>query len=431
LDAAVSEAIRTSGKAILFVSSAVAVGYATLALTGFSMHQSLGLLVALAMVVSAGSTLLVVPMLVRWWQPAFLGAAVTRERPEPEFEPLPGESVAKPRLPRDFYEIDLFASFAFIAVAAGLFVGGGWAAATVATSTMSLWVRVPLTAVLVVVAAHGGHLLGFVGHEGIHLNLVRNKYGSVLLGSLLSSMVSFMAIGYGVSHWSHHRFTNREQDPDARLYSVFPTFWRRFFFARLAGSRSHTRNTIAAALGRPLGTGHRLPFGPRTQRALAIANLAFFAGWVTVYVAIAIRSPIAAFVGIALPILVVVPMSGLRGYLEHGGTDRGAIRDSRSYAAPLYTLLFFGNNLHLEHHMYPGVPCYRLPRLHRWLRAQGTFARYSAHVDYSVAGPWRHATGLSQYPLFVEEGRTHIVFEPQPTSSPSSDGGRHSGATHA
>jgi predicted RND superfamily exporter protein len=72
LDRGVAEAIRTSGKAVLFVSSAVAVGYATLALTGFSMHIYLGLLVALAMVVSSLSAIVVLPQLVVWLQPAFL-----------------------------------------------------------------------------------------------------------------------------------------------------------------------------------------------------------------------------------------------------------------------------------------------------------------------------------------------------------------------
>jgi predicted RND superfamily exporter protein len=75
----VAEAIRTSGKAVLFVSSAVAAGYATLALTGFSMHVYLGLLVALAMVVSALSAIVVLPQLVVWIRPAFLLAAAARK----------------------------------------------------------------------------------------------------------------------------------------------------------------------------------------------------------------------------------------------------------------------------------------------------------------------------------------------------------------
>src|SRR6185436_11909834 len=89
LDKGVAEAIRTSGKAVLFVSSAVAVGYATLALTGFSMHVYLGSLVALAMVVSSLSAIVVLPQLVVWLRPAFLVAAAGSHVPAQETAPTP------------------------------------------------------------------------------------------------------------------------------------------------------------------------------------------------------------------------------------------------------------------------------------------------------------------------------------------------------
>jgi len=89
LDRGVAEAIRTSGKAVLFVSSAVAVGYATLALTGFSMHVYLGSLVALAMVVSSLSAIVVLPQLVVWLRPAFLVTAAGRHVPAQETAPTP------------------------------------------------------------------------------------------------------------------------------------------------------------------------------------------------------------------------------------------------------------------------------------------------------------------------------------------------------
>jgi hypothetical protein len=81
LGRAVVEALRTSGKAVMFVSSAVAAGYATLVLTGFSMHIYLGSLVALAMMVSALSAIVVLPQIVMFLQPAFLTAAAGRRRP--------------------------------------------------------------------------------------------------------------------------------------------------------------------------------------------------------------------------------------------------------------------------------------------------------------------------------------------------------------
>jgi predicted RND superfamily exporter protein len=72
LDVAVERALATAGKAVLFVSTAVSAGYATLMLSGFKVHVQLGGLVALAMVVSSLAALVVLPTLVLAIRPAFL-----------------------------------------------------------------------------------------------------------------------------------------------------------------------------------------------------------------------------------------------------------------------------------------------------------------------------------------------------------------------
>jgi hypothetical protein len=74
LDAAIGRALGTSGKAVLFVSSAIAVGYATLCLSGFGVHVQLGALVALAMVVSSTSALVLLPAIVARLEPRFVEA---------------------------------------------------------------------------------------------------------------------------------------------------------------------------------------------------------------------------------------------------------------------------------------------------------------------------------------------------------------------
>jgi len=84
LATAQARALLTSGKAILFVSSAVALGYATLCLSGFRAHVALGGLVALAMVSSSAGALALLPALLTVLQPRFLrgrSAAVADERP--------------------------------------------------------------------------------------------------------------------------------------------------------------------------------------------------------------------------------------------------------------------------------------------------------------------------------------------------------------
>src|SRR5262249_8400840 len=72
LGIALRRALDTSGKAVLFVSSAIAVGYLTLCLSGFSHYERMGGLIAAAMVVSSTSALLLLPALVDVLRPRFL-----------------------------------------------------------------------------------------------------------------------------------------------------------------------------------------------------------------------------------------------------------------------------------------------------------------------------------------------------------------------
>jgi hypothetical protein len=75
LEEALHRALVTSGKAILFVATAIA-GYGMLGLTGFLFHLRLGGLVALAMLVSAGSTIVLLPAVVAFIKPRFLWTKV-------------------------------------------------------------------------------------------------------------------------------------------------------------------------------------------------------------------------------------------------------------------------------------------------------------------------------------------------------------------
>lgn len=76
LHQALHRALMTSGKAILFVATAIAVGYGLLGLTGFLFHLRLGSLVALAMLVSAGSTIVFLPAVVVLIEPRFLWSRI-------------------------------------------------------------------------------------------------------------------------------------------------------------------------------------------------------------------------------------------------------------------------------------------------------------------------------------------------------------------
>jgi len=72
LGKAVSGALLTSGRAIFFVASAVAAGYATLLASKFVLWRQLGAYVAIMMATSALATLTLIPALVLIFEPRFL-----------------------------------------------------------------------------------------------------------------------------------------------------------------------------------------------------------------------------------------------------------------------------------------------------------------------------------------------------------------------
>lgn len=75
---ALASALRTSGKAILYVSSAIAGGYLVLCTSGSVFHLELGLMVALAMIVSSLAAITLLPSLLLLAEPAFLFDSRTR-----------------------------------------------------------------------------------------------------------------------------------------------------------------------------------------------------------------------------------------------------------------------------------------------------------------------------------------------------------------
>jgi len=78
-DLALRETIRTAGRAVVYVATAIAGGYAVLMLSiNFYVHVWFGILIVLSMIVSAVSALVLVPALLKWHPPSFLRRSALR-----------------------------------------------------------------------------------------------------------------------------------------------------------------------------------------------------------------------------------------------------------------------------------------------------------------------------------------------------------------
>lgn len=303
-------------------------------------------------------------------------------------------------IPREFLQASATQTWGLVARAACIWLVPSLLAFSLLGT--GLW-RTPAAWLLVtplfLCAGQGLHLFGIIGHDGFHGNLHRSRTKSLLIGMLGSTILPLHCdVGFSISHAEHHRWVNGERDPDALLLRRYRSYLARILLVRTSVTRVYLRYTLRLALGRwpadqVIRTGMKLD----TLTWLARLNLVCSAAWLTLFVTLTIRSPLAGVCVLWAPYLGAALLSGMRPYVEHAGTSSEKLRAARSYIHPLFTFLFGGTNYHLAHHLFPRVPCYKLPSFHRWLESSGYFGDAQLNID-------RGLLGYPQYPALRYPG---------------------------
>jgi fatty acid desaturase len=246
------------------------------------------------------------------------------------------------------------------------------------------------------IAQHG---LFILSHEAAHYRLLPNRRLNDLLGTLIGMSGGVSMHTYRVTHRLHHNNLYGPLDPDTAIHGGYPRgrayLWRKlaldlvgwnawktyaYFFGSPAineetGSKLDVLNDTSPELRRAARTDR--------WRVLAFHLLAPLVAW-----GVGAASGF-GHVGLAmylvlwvLPLLTVLqPILRLRAICEHGATTDfsspiTAARSNRttgSLANWLGRWILFPHhvNYHLEHHLYPAVPHYHLPSLHRVLLSKG------------------------------------------------------------
>src|ERR1051325_9064398 len=131
-------------------------------------------------------------------------ATVREYREYAEVDETKPDVKVKPSLPKEFREKSTLWTALFIAYAVCAFALP--AAAIYWVVAQSRWPLLLQTISVIffgLVSQQGLHLLGILGHEGLHFNLHKNRYVSAVLAIVFSSMVAaFMEIGMAISHWN-------------------------------------------------------------------------------------------------------------------------------------------------------------------------------------------------------------------------------------
>jgi fatty acid desaturase len=216
-------------------------------------------------------------------------------------------------------------------------------------------------------------------HEGIHGTLFRHKRWDRWYGFVMGVPALFSVTAYGVNHILHHRHNRTEKDPDEftnvtenrALLSVFYYIWivcgmviyviRVPLVAIVYGSR---KERLQVAL-------------EQTFILLAVAGVLWFS-WRGGYFQTVMHVWL-------IPLVVAALLGNVRGWAEHTRTQPGhPLTETRTVTSNrLFSFLNINLNYHLEHHLFPGVPWYNLPKLHRVLLNDYRQAGSSIYRSYA------------------------------------------------
>ena len=244
---------------------------------------------------------------------------------------------------------------------------GNWALIAGAFACPILWTH-PVSVLVSVLVLGGRQMsLAVMAHDCAHYAFFRTKVLNDWVGQwAFAGPMNFSLSAYRAQHLKHHRFAGTPQDPDRVFVANYPVeraSLRRKFIRDLTG-QTGVRDLIASL--RRFNLGKRLPW--------VFFHSALFAGlfWAGV--------PWAYGLWWAAELLIYPALTRIRQIGEHGvALDRDSLDPRDNTATTLARfwerLLIAPNNVHyhLEHHLFAAVPSYRLPRLHRLLRARGYF----------------------------------------------------------
>ncbi len=261
---------------------------------------------------------------------------------------------------------------------------------------LSRWLANPLAYIVAVLVIAGRqHALLIFMHDSAHRTLSRRPLLNETLGQVACAWPLLLDVrSFRYVHLKHHRLEGAPGDPDFEFRSGAD--WR---FPRSIASIVRPVVLDLVGFGALSVLGYLKYYGqaPRDPRwSIALAKGAFYV------IALAVIAKTGAWIGI-LAYWVVPMLTALKSFVrwreiaEHYGVAASSALDrTRTTVASWIeraTIAPHNINLHIEHHLYPGVPWHSLPALHAALMEIPDYAA-NAHVTLGyVAALEECATG--------------------------------------
>lgn len=224
--------------------------------------------------------------------------------------------------------------------------------------------------------------LGGLMHDAAHYRGYRNRTLNDFIGEIIAFPTTASMAGYRNSHFAHHRELNSDNDPDwtrnVGLHEFeFPTPHATFLM-HVAQYFSGLKIRTA------LGGFHANKETRDIPAVVARARLLFMVALIACSIAFGFWKLLLLYWVVPL-MTVFLGIRYIRNVAEHYAVAHDhVLNESRTVLAPFWELWLiapWGLNYHLEHHLFPGVPCFRLGELHRLLMTREPFPQI-AHVTH-------------------------------------------------
>lgn len=247
----------------------------------------------------------------------------------------------------------------------------------VIAGAMALFALFPNVLTFIISAALiGSRQLGLsiLMHEASHGMMFRNRSLNERVGQWLAAAPLIINMkAYRIRHMAHHRFTRTDKDPENYLYTPFPV-------TKASMSRKILRDLTGIVFLRTQFGLFRFLWGEKESRA---ARLWEFYSTIVIFYAIFITAfALAGRMDLFL-LMWLVPIATthqlflrIRNIAEHAAVPdlEHPLKNSRTTLANALERMTFAPyyvNFHIEHHMVPFVPCWRLPEVHKIMLAKG------------------------------------------------------------
>jgi fatty acid desaturase len=301
---------------------------------------------------------------------------------------------------RDLSRIDSVKFTAAALLEFGLIAAAVWISET--------WWNPVVYVLAVIVVGSRINGLGALMHDAAHYRGYANRELNDFVGELLALPTSSSMAGYRNTHFAHHRELNSDNDPDWQrnlglVEYEFPAPPRRmlmYIAQYLSGLK-----TATAVFG-----FHKNKETRDIPAAVARARLCFFAGLLLASIAFGFWKLLLLYWIVPL-LTVFLAIRYIRSVAEHYAVEHeNVLNESRTVLAPFWQLWLiapWGLNYHLEHHLFPGVPCFRLGELHRLLMMRDPYPKI-AHITHG------YFSGLLRDCASTPPTETAVLHDPQP-----------------